>query len=63
MNVIYRLPQHTKNHIEELMQDFAQSLHRIQQDITLPDHRVVLRILQRWPVRLNDPVHLIDCAV
>ena len=45
------------------IQHLAQPLHGIQEDIALTDDRLVLRVLERRPVRLHDAVHLVDRAV
>ena len=38
-------------------------MHRVQQQITLPNHSLILRILQRRSIRLYYPVHFINRAV
>lgn len=48
---------------ERLIQNLTQPLHLVQQNIALPHNRLVLRILERRPCRLDDPTDLVNRAV
>lgn len=43
-----------------LIQNLTQPLHTIQQHVSLPQHRLTLRILHFRPICLNDPMYFVD---
>ena len=45
------------------MQNLTQPLHRVQQHISLPHDRLILRVLDRGAVSLYYAVHFVDGAV
>lgn len=50
-------------HNNNSMKDFAQSLNRVEQHISLSYDCLILCILERRPVCFNDAVYFVDCTV
>lgn len=53
----------TSCYTSPLIQNLAQPLHLVQQDVALPHDSLILRVLERRPCCLHDAVHLVDRRV